>query len=361
MALSKVEADLGTLKETFIDTNYIISYVVSKLVAGSYLIKDGVRLWKRNIVSASLMDFFNITTFCNGMCPLEHAKPKSCVQSDSGDRLYLSFRVPLINPSLKVLEPDSFKLMIKRDGKTCSATFTGVKNLIASVKEDCIYGINVETRDPNIYIFDANTCQKPKELPDSNAYFSITNCVPSRDNDWIDFVQVKTEGDNVCIYCPLSKISIGSFSQLCPDSVFSLRIGTKFEINGVPYEEKTFDISYNFSLDPHISLVAQLFVKPNYDWESLYLNSEKSKPKQAPPPPTKEPFPPLATAGITFSSVVAFVYGVYKAYKKVKDMCENDLRSRSRTPRRERGPPLTTTTAGSGTVSYRVTDETVQA
>jgi len=120
--------DYSELKDKQVGTNFIISYITSRFVVAKQVIREASRQWKDGKLYPCFMDFLNYTLPCGEECTITLATVKKCsFHSDLKD-LYMTFDVPIVNPELKLVVADPFKLMLQTENQTCAVKYTGPLN-----------------------------------------------------------------------------------------------------------------------------------------------------------------------------------------------------------------------------------------
>jgi hypothetical protein len=268
------EMDFDLFKERFASTNFAISYITGRMLIGNQILKEAARKWSRNQLYPGMMDFFNITLPCGKICPLEFAKPKNCQLSHDRTKLMLSFVTPLINDTMKLLEPDPFTLMHQTDNKTCSIRYVGPQNAIVSVTDGCVYSMS-QRHAPKDLVFSPNEgCRPANSFRSTTNYFAVDRCWPKNKNDAVDFIQVKPSYGQYHIYCFGNNVTIGTSSQPCPNQTFLLPITSTFKINS--YEIRGNQVSYEHlsEPDPLFSLHANWNLQPDLHLEEIIKSLE---------------------------------------------------------------------------------------
>jgi len=254
--------DFAELKEKQVGTNFIISYITSRFVVAKQVIREATRQWKDGKLSPGLMDFLNYTLPCGDECPIRLATVKKCsFHSDMKD-LYMSFDVPVINPELKLVVADPFKLMLQTENQTCTVKYTGPLNAIVSNKEGCAYAANLKTLAPHdLVIAPTGTCEKISS-DSKTRYFGIERCDTKQQNDEKDFIQIKPHHGMNHIYCPKSFITIDSRTEPCPEDVFVLPITATFKINDFEFKGSQVHLDHVELVDPLFTMRANWHLRP---------------------------------------------------------------------------------------------------
>jgi len=141
--VGNLSADYQELKDKHISTGYLLSYLTTRLLMGKLLIQEATRRWKDKQVYAPFLDWLNITFPCGDNCPIKLAIPQHCSLSEDTTTLHMEFNLPNIDPILKIVEADPFKLLMKTRNKTCSIEYTGPRHMMMNVQNDCMVNVNV--------------------------------------------------------------------------------------------------------------------------------------------------------------------------------------------------------------------------
>jgi len=76
--------------------------------------------WKAGKVNPDFIDNLNFTLSCGTECPLSLATFKGFFFNADLQYLYMIFDVPHINPDMKLVEADPFKLTRRTNSETCT-------------------------------------------------------------------------------------------------------------------------------------------------------------------------------------------------------------------------------------------------
>jgi hypothetical protein len=269
------QRDYDDLKAKSFSTSFTVSYIVSRLLAGQSIIKDASRVWKEEgRIHPPFLDFFNFTLPCGDECPLKYSRVKSCRLQEEKKTLYVEFTVSAINTSLVVLEADPFQLMLRKRNETCSVNYIGPKNTILSVKDKCIYSLNVQPPVSHELIFSPSRgCVKKAGITETKTskHFALGSCQATYPHDETDYVQVKPTTSGYHIYCPESTLTIDNVIQLCPDGVFTLPSEADFMINEHEFFGSHADLTHQQVVDPIFTLKANLHLQPRFSWSSFIV------------------------------------------------------------------------------------------
>ncbi|CAG7831358.1 unnamed protein product, partial [Allacma fusca] len=107
-SMQGLQHDHDELKGKLISTNYVISYITSRLMLGRSIIKESHRNWKQGKITGSLLDYLNFTMPCGDNCPLHFAQAQSCRMSEDGTKLFMDFNAPIVSAKLTLVEADPF-------------------------------------------------------------------------------------------------------------------------------------------------------------------------------------------------------------------------------------------------------------
>lgn len=286
--LGYLQDDHDDMKIKAITMSYATSYITGKLMMGKMVLQEAKRQWIKGKVSPALMDFLNFTLPCNNYCPFAIATAEKCGLSEDRSKLFMDFSVPIIDSSLVVLEADPFKLMLRnKNNQICSVKYTGPTNAILSLRNDCIYSLNVKTPVTHDMILPPSKgCQGRTELPDGAKFFHVDSCFDNTTVDARDFVQIKPYYGQLFVYCPESKITIDGKTALCPADVFMLPIKANFSINGIEFVGSQIHVEHRESLDPLFTMKANWHLQPSVNWTSLEIENT-----DIPEPLSFTPFP----------------------------------------------------------------------
>ena len=183
-------------------------------------------------------------------------------------------QTPLINDTMKLLEPDPFTLMHQTENKTCSIRYVGPQNAIVSVTDGCVYSMS-QRHAPKDLVFSPNEgCRPANSFRSTTNYFAVDRCWPKNKNDAVDFIQVKPSYGQYHIYCFGNNVTIGTSSQPCPNQTFLLPITSTFKINS--YEIRGNQVSYEHlsEPDPLFSLHANWNLQPDLHLEEIIKSLE---------------------------------------------------------------------------------------
>jgi len=249
---------------------YLVSYLVSRLMIGRSIILEQKLLWKKGLMDNTFLQFLNITLPCDEECPVDYGEPRSCHLNKEKRQLQIEFVVPTVNKNLTILEADPFDLMVRENGKTCRIVYDGPKNAMLSNQEDCLYATDMG-KDPKGRVLMAHNlqCIRDSSLDEKEA-FKMDKCQPSKEGDEVDFVQIKAHGDNFHIYCPGMKYILGDKREVyCPNKVFTLPITATFTLNDVTYRGSILSLVYREQEDPLLNEQIHWHLTPLVNWENL--------------------------------------------------------------------------------------------
>ncbi|CAL8095938.1 unnamed protein product [Orchesella dallaii] len=267
------QKDYNELKDKSISTSFAISYITSRLLNGKSIIKEAARAWQDKKVYGPFLDHLNITFPCEKECPVKYAKAMKCELSPANNMLYMDIAVPLINQNAILIEADPFRLMLRKNNQTCSVKYNGPENVILSLKDHCIYPVDVRhsIKEDILIAPDHGQCADTSSISDNTKYFMVEHCVDQHPHDERDYVQVKLNDDAYHIYCPESEITIDERTQKCPSYVFMLPINSKFKINGVNFVSSKVTLEHSETWDPILTMRANYHLRPTVNWDDLLL------------------------------------------------------------------------------------------
>ncbi|OXA45286.1 hypothetical protein Fcan01_19895 [Folsomia candida] len=262
--------DTNSFKERSILVQYIVSYIISRLLVGRGVVQHTRTLWRKHKMDDSFFDFMNITLPCDANCPLEYGEFKRCSMNGDGNALTLEFAVPIVNTNLTMLQADAFFLMVKEKGRTCTATYHGPRHAIISLGEDCIYSVALGQKD--MLVPSASCISQSRHF---NDVYKMTKCMESKEGDESDFIQVKTYNNMFHIYCPGLEFMYGSQRNVkCPNHVFKLPLTGTFTLNNITYKGQAINLVYNEKEDPLMMEKLAWHLTPSVKWDELNRTME---------------------------------------------------------------------------------------
>jgi len=265
-------------KANFLGSSYAISYLTSRLLVGMDIVKEAMRKWKEGKVYAPFLDFLNFTMDCGDGCPIAFARAQECYMNDERTRLYFDFTAPVINETLRLLEADPFDIMLKKDNSTCKIRYNGPENAVLSVKEDCVYGINVKKpviRD--LILSPSRGCKPQSQLPESTKYFRLDECKPSHSDDAQEFIQIKPHHGQYHVYCFGSNLTLNNHPQACPSTVFLLPTSATFKINEMEFNGSKIDVVHQEANDPLFTLKANWHLQPSLNMTDMLRRLDEAE------------------------------------------------------------------------------------
>jgi len=270
-SLNEIISDVNDFKEKIIEVQYLVSYIVSRLLIGRGVVLNTKKLWKKKTMDDSLFEYLNFTLPCGSDCPVEYGEPKSCELDLEKHSLHLEFTVPVINPNLTIVESDPFFLMVKNENQTCRVEYHEPKNAMLSISDDCVHAMDMGTESRGrLYFPNSNKCQTRKASVMEKEWFGITTCNPTKDGDELAFVQIKANHNRLHIYCPGQNFTLGEKRVVqCPNKIFTLPLTATFTLNNVTYQGKTMQLVYTEKDDPLMQEKLNWHLTPLFNWDSL--------------------------------------------------------------------------------------------
>ncbi|CAG7733176.1 unnamed protein product, partial [Allacma fusca] len=266
--MEALEKDHAELKGKLVSSNFIISYLVSKLMIGRSVVQEASRKWKSGLVDPAFLEYFNVTLPCGNSCPISLAKAQRCSTSENGEKLLLEFAVPVISEELILVEADSFQLRKVVGNQTCTIRYKGAQNALISDKEHCTYSINVKTPvKQNLILAPTSGCIK--QANEQLNHFSVSHCETTSQELTESFIQVKPLGNQYYVYCPGSNITLEGVPGSCPEDVFIIPMKSNFKINNIIFNGSRITIFHQETLDHALSMKVNLQIQPNFNWTSL--------------------------------------------------------------------------------------------
>jgi hypothetical protein len=180
--INKLIMDVNNFKEKAIEVQYIVSYLVSRLLIGTGVIPHTKKLWRKKEMDDSFFEFLDFTLPCGEKGPVALGEPRACSLDLDENTLNMEFTVPMINKNLTIVNADPFFLMVKENNQTCKIVYHGPENALISADEDCVHAVDMgkETRG-RILFPHSQKCQKHDFLSDEKHWFGIRSCNPSKE------------------------------------------------------------------------------------------------------------------------------------------------------------------------------------
>jgi hypothetical protein len=269
--VNKLIMDINLFKEKVIEVQYLVSYLVSRLLIGRGVILHTKKLWKQKSMDGAFFEFLNFTLPCGEECPIDLGEPKKCSVDLDEHTLDMEFAVPVTNPNLTIVKADPFFLMLKEDNQTCKITYHGPENALISPEEDCVHAVDMgkETRG-RIFFPHSQKCQPQISNKNEKQWFGLQNCYPSKEGDEVDYIQVKAYQNRLHIYCPGVEYTLGQTRVVkCPNKVFTLPLTATFTLNNMTYQGRTMNLVYNEKEDPLFKEKLEWHLTPIINWDSL--------------------------------------------------------------------------------------------
>jgi len=271
MTVNKLIMDLNEFREHSIESQFLVSYLTSRLLIGRSVIMETRRLWKRDYLDPSFFEYLNFTLPCGEKCPINYGIPKKCMFDRERESLYLDFAVPVVDEKIKIVEADPFILMVKQKGQTCKIIFDGPKNAMISPDEDCVYAVDLGTDYRGRVLFTpSHSCRNKTLGPNETTLFKMDTCTPSKEGDEKEFVQVKAYDNKFYIYCPGLEYQLEQKRVVkCPNRVFTLPLTVTFKLNNVTYKGQNINLVYNEKEDPLFFDKVEWHLTPTINWDEL--------------------------------------------------------------------------------------------
>jgi len=271
--LAKHQKDYDELKNKAVSSQFVISYITSRLTNGKIIIREAARQWKHSEVYAPLLDYFNFTMPCSDDCPIKYAKAGRCELSEERNKLSMNFMVSHVNNSLVLAEADPFILMMRKgDDQTCTVRYKGPRTALLSLTSNCVLSTNVEIPSHmNLLVAPASGCKLPTSLPEATKHFTVSHCEKRRPHDERDLIQVKVEHHQYHVYCPESDITIEGRTEPCPSGVFTLPTDATFKITDMRFTASKLNLEHDEKWDSIVTLKANWHIQPSINWTELSL------------------------------------------------------------------------------------------
>lgn len=117
--LDQVVAGFTIYREKVVELQYLIAYLIGKLLDGRNILKATEKSWRKKELSSDFFEYLNFTLRRANDCPIEHGTFHSCNMKPDRKQILLDFTVPVINNNLTRIEADAFDLMAKKENVTC--------------------------------------------------------------------------------------------------------------------------------------------------------------------------------------------------------------------------------------------------
>ncbi|OXA42481.1 hypothetical protein Fcan01_22684 [Folsomia candida] len=242
---------------------------MSGLTIGTPIIKAGARDFKRGFVSPLLFDYLNISLPCETTtCQMEHATADGCgFTAKDGNALEMEISIPTIDPNMTLVVVDPFDFIVQTENQTCRASYTGPTTAVLS-PSGCPVALNVKITGAYELVYAATQeCLPDKE--EDRSHFRINSCKTRRPGDEKELIQVKSHHGFLYIYCWKSQITIENQLQPCPEEVFILPVGTRFQINEKDFVGSVVNIIHQESPDPAFTIKTNHHLNPRLNMSEL--------------------------------------------------------------------------------------------
>lgn len=251
---------------------YSVANVVTRIGLGVSILHETTREWNQGKVHMQFLDYLNVTLPCGGQCDFLHARAEWCDFDHLRDELWMSIDIPIINENFALMDAEPFTLMKRTGNETCRIDYQGPAQAIIGNNTDCIHPlINSKPFTSEILVYPMDKCQQDDGNVKRMQPFAVTQCEPTRNQDYLKFIQLKREGDQLFVYCPLSNITINNKVEACPNSVFVLPLNSKFKINNIRYNVSHVKLKVRETWAPFNTMRTNWYLFDNEEVTNLLL------------------------------------------------------------------------------------------
>lgn len=260
---------------------YEIASVVMRIGMGASILHETTWEWNQGRVN---MAYLNVSLPCGNQCAFEHARAERCSYGDARNELWMSIDVPVLNEEFVLLEAEPFTLMKQTNDEICRVDYQGPPQAIVGKDTDCIHPlINPRPVNTEILLYPMDRCQQEDVHLKRTQPFTVTSCEPASTNDHLKFIQLKREGNQLFVYCPMSNITINNKVRPCPNQVFSLPLNTQFKLNNIRYNVSQVKIRLKETFAPFNTMRTNWYLFDHENLTSLLLpDNDLTKLKEEP-------------------------------------------------------------------------------
>jgi len=315
--LGDLRDDHELLKQSLMDSIFGASFLTSKFMTCQQVMKLAGREWKKGKLYEPLLDYFNYTMPCGTSCPMELASPRRCSLSTDLKKVHLEFTVLSTTDKWQVVEADPFEITNVCNNSVCSMTYSGPKRLVTNNETHCLHPVS--SRNKDLVLVPTSECHSKLE---NFTLFTETNCRDLKYDQVRDWVQIKRMYNQYYVYCETSNLTIGQWSDVCPNYPFVFPFTTTFTINDHLIVGNSMHINHLESEHPIWSVRANWVLKPDkqlQDAMQSLQNDSKLKPIEDVPFHHHSSFPAYSSGGaLGFILIACTCFLIYRSYKGTK-------------------------------------------
>lgn len=210
--VNELSKTVGQMQGTLPAALVLMSKLGSQLAITRSVLFEVTTNWDNEKIDPQLLHIFNKSLPCNKNCPLEQAKPVSCLLDQDQNLIIMRFDLRVTQPKVHVLAAAAFSTVYINlsSSELCYKEYFGPILVIYDEQLDCIVPIKSSTVDfANDVILkpDETYCNR-KQVAPNNKFWQTSRCEPLNHIFEDDIVSVKHSDNENLIYCNTFKMKL---------------------------------------------------------------------------------------------------------------------------------------------------------
>ena len=309
--LSVLESDHELLKHSLVDSIFGASFMTGKFLTCQQIMRGTQRAWSRGNVYEPFLDYLNFTMPCGESCPVSLATPKRCSTSRDNSKIHVEFTVPIASTRFQVVDVDPFEIRKVYNSTACKMSYTGPSRLVIEKGTHCVSAVS--SRNQNVVLVPSGDCYSKIE---NITLFTMSECKELKYDNDEDWIQVKRMYNQYYIYCANNNLTIGNWTNKCPETPFVLPLTTTFMINKHKFVGNEMHINHLEADHPAWTVRANWVLQPDEQLQEAMVDLEEDEPLEKLPFYHHHSFPTYTTGGgVAIIIIILAGFLIYRSYK----------------------------------------------
>jgi len=230
----------AAIHQTLFDLLPTVTSLSSSFLEIRLKLQKTLYLKQKGKFNVDLLRIFNLTLPCHPKCSSDIIAFTKCHFIPERNAATFHLVVPEIVEELVLLKSETFVLATERPSRICLTEYSGPSKVIYNQTSHKFCLVD-DVIQPDII---GNIMRKPigcsylANKPDLSPYWRETKCFSTDQFQKEKVIQIKSNANQISVYCRWNNITLFNVTSICPSFVISFTDKATFKINQVEFEAK---------------------------------------------------------------------------------------------------------------------------